>query len=223
MAVILPNSQLWFPSDNAMLVQQAIGTNSTEFTFGFPADLTAGNSVIACITYDYDVLSNPFDFVQVEADNGNDALVLADQNWGGRVGAAIYYAHNIAGGGHPIFHIKGLIGNVCINVAEYAGLVNAAPTETNSDRANGTFVKAGPITPTPSNNLIASVGGWQFDLSAFSNAVGGFNELYYIDVFGALTNVSSYLFQNSATMQDPEWDLFSAYDYAAINAVFETS
>lgn len=194
-------------------VQQVAGSDQSE-PLTLAISPTAGNSLIAVVAYSA-LDSGPQIFLDV---GGLFALAVSKT---GSIISAIYYLHDIPSGIASIgFDTNSELGQL-MNVSEWSGLNNAAPTSTNNNSGTASStVTTGSVTPTTTNNLVIGSGAWTAD-DYSSGPTNGFTRLTAPPaVFFLGASEGAYINQTAITTKSTGWGLSAGIDWAATIAVF---
>ena len=203
------------------LVQQAVNTVA-DGTGGVAADLgtfTAGNTVIACISF---LDTQTVDSIILE---NNGAMTEAITSTVAGVTSTIYYITNAAASdGTVTLTTVGVGGRTSMHISEWANLANAAPedTSTGTDVGGSTaevYIVPATQDPTSANNLVIGIGGYVNATDDYSSgptnsftrltATGGasvFQECGYLIRTADHSAVTS----SVATLTAPAWAAASA-------------
>ncbi len=149
------------------LVQSASGTTadgSAGLTVNFGVPCTAGNSVLALISYFDAADSNP----TVDAVGGGAGSLVADVQvgQGTPTRTGIFRDANVTGGETGISLVTSEVVRANNIIAEYSGLADAAAEDTATNTATSTTLAIGTITPTSANNLLTAIFAFNADVTA---------------------------------------------------------
>ena len=198
------------------LVQYSAATTadgSAGLTVSFPVPVTAGNSVIAFISFDGtgDVVLS----VSPHAIGGaslNEVILNTD------VPAAqngIYCLPVAAGGETGVgFTTTGAV-RASMQIIEVSGLADAAAEDVSTNSGNSGTPSTGSVTPTSASNLVVALAATA-DPDGFT---AGFTEPPFTNVINVgaspVIQAMGYTIQSSATAQSPEAELVNGGDWAA--------
>lgn len=200
------------------LVQQktaTAGDGSAGVTATFDAPLTAGNSVVALISFT-DVAT--FDGNPALVGGGAESLTGAVNTFVAGVFGTLYYVHAVAGGETALSFALDSPVRASVNVQEWSGLANSVPTATSTNSGvAATAVSTGSVAPVMPNNLI--IGMYASVLNSYvSGPTGGFTALTSTGGTGAFQR-AGYLIQSAATSANPGWTT-TADNFAASAVAF---
>lgn len=184
----------------------------------FDTPLIAGNSVIACVTYD--PACAPVFLIQV----GSEPLAQVVAENSADVYSEIWVLHNVTGGETNFQFIGSDAGQMEINIQEWSGLGTADAEDTNSNvGASSNTVDSGTATPISVDNLIIAVGSWPTDDYYSSGPTNSFQRLTRLHESGKAGQEAAYLIQAAATAKSTGWGLSNSVNWASVIAAFGTA
>lgn len=181
----------------------------------WPAPLTAGNSVIACISFEPSVGS--IYLLQV----GDEPLAQGVTVNSDAIYAEIWFLHNVTGG-ETFFQLLGNdYGRMNMNIQEWSGLANVAPEALNSNiGAASNAVNTNVAIPLSDINLGIAVGAWPTDNYYAGGPTNGFTRLTPAHEGSKASQEAAYRLQDLATPLSTGWALGVPVDWAAAIGVF---
>lgn len=163
------------------------------------APVTAGNSVIALISFDS---AGGFDEQPTLIGGGAEQILNFNPVINGGIYVNQAYVHNVAGGSTGASFTLDAAVRANNLIAEYSGLADAAAEDTATSTATSTTLAIGTITPTSANNLLTAI----FAFNADVTAVGIANDVL---VSGAGTAAANgiYVYRGVDGNGNPFWTL----------------
>ena len=212
------------PSGGIAIVQSAAGTTadgSGGLTVNFGVPVTAGNSVIALVSYAIDATPGPIALVG----GGAGALSedVAQFAPGDIFTASVWYIHNATGGETGVFGDFGEPVRTSMQIIEVSGLADAAAESTNTNSGNGDNVSFNTVTPVSAANLIVGIGAYaRADENYSSGPSVPFTRLGTGAGGASVWQEVVYAIQSVATPQSGNMSIqtVNENDYATANAAF---
>lgn len=195
-------------------------TTSGTVALGFSSNNTAGNTIVASITWDPTLSSS----VSCSDSNGNSYTVAISAVDPGNQAVAVCYATNIIGGSNTVTATFGAnVGYRMINIHEYSGVmsVSALDTSASNIQATGTTATDGyTSTASTTSNNGDLIYGALFNTGTSTTFSAGTG-------FTARTNTSGFvtedLVQSTAASKAATWTGAAARTYIATMVALKAS
>ena len=214
------NPYIFATAPTPALVQQKTGTTASgDLTITMDSALTAGNAVIACISY-----VTPDSITGAETTGSVDNLSADIQETSGTgIGVDIWSNTNVTGGTLTVvIHANTGATRITANVSEWSNIGSGIENSKSASGLASTTVVTDDgshhTTPSSARNVVIACGAWTAN-NYSSGPTDSFTRMTAAGT-GAVRQETAYKIQTTATAANPSWTLTSGINWAGASAAY---